>query len=434
MSSQQHRSGTQAFFKALADGSVNVRFGWRFAIGRITPPLLIAFASPLLHVGEAVGQAGGFYLPENGGPINGTAQAGSAAVARDAETAFLNPAGMTRLDSPQLLFSAMPFFLNFEFNPSAATTIGGSDGGNQGGFFPAGSFFLAVPVHERVSLGLSITSPAGLILEPDDNWVGRNWTTKSELIALNIEPSIGVRLSDHWSIGAGLDIQYLTFEQDIIGPLLGNPFRINGDSWDVGGSASVLWEPLETTRFGLRYRSEISHDLSGDLTVNSPTPISTSFTMPMSLTVSAYHEFTEQFALLADVGWTDWSEFDHNVITFTGAGVSTELPRNFKDTWNLSVGAHVRPAENWLVMFGAGYTSSAVSDQNRTPDLPVGQQVRASVGVEYKINERWSVGGNYTFLWLGNNDIDQTRPLTGRIAGDYNAFAHIFGVYGSLSF
>ena len=110
------------------------------------------------------------------------------------------------------------------------------------------------------------------------------------------------------------------------------------------------------------------------------------------------------------------------------------MPRNFKDTWNLSLGGHVRPAENWLVMFGGGYVSSAVSDQDRTPDLPTDQQVRASVGLEYKINEQWSVGGNYTFLWMGNNDIDQTRAGAGRIVGDYDAFAHIFGIYGSVSF
>lgn len=207
-----------------------MRFGLRFATGRIAPLLLIAFVSPLLLVGKAVGQAGGLYLPETGRPINGTAQAGSAAVARDAETAFLNPAGMTRLDSPEFLFSVMPFLLDFQFNPNAATTTPGSDGGNQGGWFPAGSLFLAFPINERVAMGLSITSPAGLGLNPDDNWVGRNWMTEILMLTLNIEPSIGVRLSDHWSIGGGLDIQYATFQQDLVGPLLGNPLGIDGDS------------------------------------------------------------------------------------------------------------------------------------------------------------------------------------------------------------
>jgi long-chain fatty acid transport protein len=198
----------------------------------------------------------------------------------------------------------------------------------------------------------------------------------------------------------------------------------------------VLWEPLDTTRFGLRYRSEISHDLSGDLTVQVGRPISTSFTMPMSLTFSAYHDFNEQFALMADVGWTNWSAFDYNVISFDGGGASIELPRNFKDTWNLSLGAHIRPAEQWLVMVGGGYVSSAVSDANRTPDLAVDQQVRASVGLEYEINDQWTVGGSYTFAWLGNNNINQPTPtpVPGQVVGDYDAFAHIIGLYGSVKF
>jgi long-chain fatty acid transport protein len=63
------------------------------------PISFIAASASLLFVGSAAGQVGGIFLPEAGGPSNGTAQAGSAAVARDAETAYLNPAGMTRLDS-----------------------------------------------------------------------------------------------------------------------------------------------------------------------------------------------------------------------------------------------------------------------------------------------------------------------------------------------
>lgn len=383
---------------------------------------------------EALGQAGGVFLPENGGPINGTAQAGSAAAARDAETAFLNPAGMMRLDDTQLLFTAMPTILDFRFNPDAATTIGGGDGGNQGGFIPAAAFYAAIPINDRVAAGFSMTSPAGLIIDPDDNWAGRNWTTKSALVALNFEPSVGVRITDKWSVGAGVDVQYLTFEQELVGPLLGAPLKIDGDSWDVGFSASVLWEMSEATRFGLRYRSQIAHDLSGDLTVTAGRSISTSFTLPMSVTLSGYHDLNDKFSLLADFGWTDWSAFDNNVISFDATGASTELPRNFKDTWNFSLGAHYHLNEDWMLMFGGGYVSSAVSDADRTPDLPVDQQVRGSFGAEYVISERWKVGGSYTFAWLGENKIDQTRLGAGRIVGDYSASVHMLGLYGNLSF
>ena len=226
-----------------------------------------------------------------------------------------------------------------------------------------------------------------------------------------------------------------TFEQNLVGPLLGTPLKIDGTNWDVGFSVSALWEPLETTRIGVRYRSQVDHDLSGDFTLfNNTPPLSTSFTLPMSVTVSAYHELTDMVALMADIGWTDWSAFDRNVITFTGTGASTELPRNFQDTWTFSLGSHIKPADRWLVMVGAGYTSSAVDDANRTPDLPVDEQVRGSLGLEYHINKTWKVGGNYTFLWMGENKVDQTRPLSGRVAGDYDARAHIIGIYGSAAF
>ena len=59
-----------------------------------SPARLAGAARFLTHTGAALAvtllaaaataQSGGLYLPENGGPINGTAQAGSAAVARDA--------------------------------------------------------------------------------------------------------------------------------------------------------------------------------------------------------------------------------------------------------------------------------------------------------------------------------------------------------------
>ena len=132
--------------------------------------------------------------------------------------------------------------------------------------------------NERIALGFSVTAPAGLGLDPDDDWVGRYAVTETTLAILNLEPSLAFRINEQWSIGAGVDIQYATFEQKLAvarpGPIADGEAAIDGDSWDVGFSASVLWEPLETTRFGLRYRSEVSHTLKGDLVAFLSTPVS----------------------------------------------------------------------------------------------------------------------------------------------------------------
>jgi len=88
-----------------------------------------------------------------------------------------------------------------------------------------------------------------------------------------------------------------------------------------------------------------------------------------------------------------------------------------------------------MLMLGAGYTSSAVADADRTPDMPVDEQIRFAPGLEYRISDKWTLGGNYTFLWLGNNKLDaQLNESTGRVVGDYDAAVHLLGAYASIRF
>jgi len=387
------------------------------------------------------GQTGGLSFPEDGGPINGTAQAGQAAVARDAQTAWLNPAGMTRLERPEFMVTLQPFNIGMEFNQTTGTSVIGTNGGDAGGWFPSGGLFLAAPVSDRWAFGFSITAPSGLALDYDNNWVGRYYTTRVQLVVLNIEPSVAFKINDNWSLGAGLDIQYANFEQDLAvnlpGPVDGSAL-ISGDSWQVGFSLSVLWQPLETTRFGLRYRSEMDHSLSGDLVALTATaPVDTSLLLPQSLTFSAYHDFNDTVALLADIGWQNWSAFERTIIAIDGgAGTQVEIPRNFKDTFGVGLGFHMRPAEKWLLMAGASYASSAVSDADRSPDLPVDRQIRLSVGLEYEINEAWTVGGNFTWIDLGANNLDfEANANQGRVTGFYDpANMYVLGIYGAYRF
>ena len=66
-------------------------------------------AGSLLQVSAA-----GLWLYERGAPEVGTANAGVAARAQDAVTAVSNPAGMTRLDKPQLMVSVQPLIMDIK--------------------------------------------------------------------------------------------------------------------------------------------------------------------------------------------------------------------------------------------------------------------------------------------------------------------------------
>jgi len=399
----------------------------------------LVFLGALMMVGTSWAQSGGLSLAEDGGPLNGTAQAGSAAIARDAQTSWTNHAGLTRLESAEIMMTFQPLNLNYQFNPSSDTVVSGTDGGDQGGWMPGGAFFFGSPVTEKMAVGLSLTSPSGLVLDPEDDWVGRYYMTKTQLVALNIEPSIGFELSDQWSFGAGVDFQYATFEQSIAvrrpGPDDAS-VGIDGDSWQVGFSLSTLFELNESHRLGLRYRSEISHDLTGDMEALQGRNVSSSLTMPQSLTLSSHHQVSPSVALVVDLGWQEWSAFDRTAIDIDALdGVQVEIPRNFKDTWTMALGTHYQLNEKWLLMAGAAYTSSAVDDVDRTPDMPVDEQWRIALGAELEAGKNWRIGGNYTFLDLGANTLDTTQlTAMSRVAGDYDAYAHVLGLYASVRF
>ena len=98
--------------------------------------------------------AGGLNLYELGTPDLGTAGAGRAAMAADASTAGLNPAGMTRLERSQMLPAFQGLYINTRFDTEEAA-FGGGDGGNAGGFVPAGSFHYVHSITPDWKFGVS---------------------------------------------------------------------------------------------------------------------------------------------------------------------------------------------------------------------------------------------------------------------------------------
>jgi opacity protein-like surface antigen len=56
----------------------------------------------------------------------------------------------------------------------------------------------------------------------------------------------------------------------------------------------------------------------------------------------------------------------------------------------------------------------------RTPALPLDQQVRVGTGVQYALNERMTIGAAYEYLNLGEGDINRSKPLPGTVQGNYS--------------
>jgi long-chain fatty acid transport protein len=387
--------------------------------------------------------AGGLALYELGTPDVGTAAAGWSARAQDASTAFTNPAGMTRLEKSQMLAGVQPLYVNAKFDTDSST-FGGGDGGNAGGWVPAAGLYYVHDVTQEWKLGLAAASYFGLGLDYNDDWAGRYYVTKAELLTFGVSPTVAYQVNNWLSIGAGPTIVYGSLEQKAAinnAVAEGVPFRdgsieAEDDDFGFGGIFGVLVEPREDTRFGVTYLTEVELEfkdavtlknlgptLSGLLAGVRGTRVDLELTIPQMLMVSGYHELTPNLAIMANLGWQEWSEFGETQVT-----VRTEDPtrltqdRNFKDTWHVALGGQYRFLEKWLWSVGFAYDSSPVNKKDRTPDLPLDRQIRYATGLQYDWGENITLGAAYEYLDAGKAKIDQQGgALQGDLKGDYKS-------------
>lgn len=419
----------------------------REAIRRRAGHLLAILAA--LIPGAAL-QAGGLYLYEIGTRDAGLASAGWAARADDAGTLATNPAGLARLTRPEFIVGAQPLYLDLEFDPDENTTVSGSDGG-PASWIPSGGLFYARPVDDRWAWGVGVYGNFGLGIDYGTGWVGRYYVDEVTLQALAFQPTLSYRISDRWSIGAGIVGLYGVLDQRARVRNLepGTPdgrLKIDDEQFEITGNFGLLFEPATSTRFGLQYLMETKLEFEDNPRFTGIGPLLSQvlenaglvgaelgldLTYPNRLILSGYHEVNDLWAVMGNVGWDQWSEFGKVDVLVAGEDTTTlTFDRNYEDTWHAAVGAEYRRSDRWRFSGGIAYDSSPVKDRYRTPDMPVGEAWRFGVGAEYRVRDDLTISGTYALVWSGDLDMDVNRgPFAGRVSGEYRDTAiHALGL------
>jgi long-chain fatty acid transport protein len=146
-------------------------------------------------------------------PDQGTAAAGRAALSLDASTAWLNPAGMTRLDQSQLLIGAGAVVIQSEFDVGPGTTKSGG-GANITSALPDGSGYYVHSFTPDFKLGASLITLPGLAADYGDTWAGRYFLEKAALIGVALSATAAYRVLPWLSIGGGPSLGHSHLGQD----------------------------------------------------------------------------------------------------------------------------------------------------------------------------------------------------------------------------
>jgi long-chain fatty acid transport protein len=91
--------------------------------------------------------------------------------------------------------------------------------------------------------------------------------------------------------------------------------------------------------------------------------------------LSVVHDVNQQWSVMGDLGWQDWSQFGAPQITVSGQTLNNVS--RMKDTWHGALGVQYRPTEQWRLNAGVAFDSSPYQSQSDVAiTLPTGDEWR----------------------------------------------------------
>jgi len=395
--------------------------------------------------------AGAFALREQSAPGQGTSFAGAAAGGAGLGSMFWNPATITMnpgLQSETVLTIISPYSkITQGAGSSVGYRLGSANSGDigQDAVLPAG--YGSWQVSDRLWIGSTSNTPFGLATKPDLSWAGRAYGSSTKVVSFEVSPTIGYKINDMISVGAGVRIMYMNVRYTTAFPQLGagaNPSNwpvlgIEGDSFGFGFTLGATLTPLVGTEIGLGFRSAVEEGLTGNYTgasalgqvtyARSPSifpggpaqagaaagalynhPVKVNVVLPEMVTIGLRQQITPLATLLAGFEWTNWSRDGfprvQDQVTGTVHGATPYLPLAYKDGWFASIGGEYKINDAWTARAGLAYEKSPIATDTRSTRLPDNDRIWASLGVGYKYNDEISFDVGYSHIFPKSTKID----------------------------
>lgn len=384
-------------------------------------------------------QAAGFYIQEQSVKGLGTAFAGSTTSIDDASTIYFNPAGMTKLDGAQINAGVHVLIPNADltdtgstFDPDGigaapAVAVGGNDGGNPYDPTPVPNLYAAMPFDisgQEVWAGIGVSAPFGLGSDYGDDWFGRFDSTETELMTINVQPSVAFKPVEWMSLGGGVDIQYADAELSsrLFAGSVGES-KLKGDDISFGYNLGAQFYPTEKTEIGLHYRSAISHELDGRISVTGSGAAdfdisgTADLDLPDIATFGVAHDVNNRLRIMGQATWFGWENFDEIRAKNDAGGTVSVVTQDYDDTWAFAIGAEYDLNEDWTVRAGYQFDETPTNDQFRTSRTPDGDRNWFSGGATYKFSDKVDLDFAATYIDVDEGTINVSRNDLGFGAG-----------------
>lgn len=365
------------------------------------------------------------------------------AVVNSAEVAFFNPAGMAYLDKKFNLsvgasgLFAKTKFQNSQYNWEASTE-------NFGTPF---SVYATYQLTDWLTAGLAVYTPYGSSVEWDQGWEGSHLVNNIDLKAIFVQPSVSIRMGDHFSIGGGpiYATGSVDFNRNLQyqgGVLQNSNVTLNEKGITAWGyNVGMMFNPTDKIRLGLNYRSEIMMEARGGDATYSDVPdyaqallqdtqFDADLPLPAEVTAGLSIQFTDKWLVAFDYNYTMWSVYKSLDIQFAN-GSSSSNPRNYKNSSTYRIGTQYKANDKFTFRAGYYFDESPVQDGYFAPETPRNDSNAFTGGLTYQLNDK--LGIDASFLYIHFDEIDNsynhsTDPISGQPNPDFG------GTYKSVVF
>jgi len=363
----------------------------------------------------------------------------------DASCAYHNPANLMDLEKACVMPSVVIAYSSRKFTAPNGMTEESEDP-----WIVLPAVFANWPLENtNFAAGLALTIPYGQASCWDENGMFRSMHY-AQLRTANLNPSLAMRLSDDINIGAGVNAMWSDLEfRRYLPQFPGSRLVFQGDGTAFGGNAGITWKMTRDQRLALTYRSPMSVEYEGDLTMENPpgapagstssSDLKTEIDFPSVAVLGYSIRLTDALRVEANLEWVEHSRNQAMGIESSNPAVremmgTDSIPQNWRDTWAYGVGADWAFSPNWTLRGGWYYFPTPVPDGTIQPLLAENDSNIFSIGLGMHKGAH-AVDVAYAYNLMSDRTVDsQPPPEQGGINGTYSFDAQLCSISYVYSF
>ncbi|WP_158972264.1 outer membrane protein transport protein [Paraglaciecola sp. L3A3] len=407
-----------------------------------------------------------FQLAEHSASGLGRAFAGDAAIAENASVVARNPALMSQFTENQLSVVGTYVKPDVSLDGESAPAYSSAEALNNdsiapGAFVPAS--YLVMPINDKWAVGLGLFSNFGLATDFPEDYAAGQLAGSTEILTVNLNTSVSYKVSEQFSLAAGLNYVYAeaelvrhagpglpAFLQGNYGSTLGvtnstEAAKMDGDDAAFGWNVGFAWDISATSRLGFAYRSSVELDFEGEYSNQLPAAIGglggtsldgkLAIELPSIAEFSGSHQLDDKWGLHYSVMWTEWSSFDR---LEAYVPVSEEpvfaKDENFSDSFRYAIGADYQLNNETKLRAGIAYDKSPSDPNHQSISIPDTNRLWLSAGAEYTLSDASTIDLGLSILRGENRSFTETDNLGGEWGFASEGNAAIFAAQYNYSF